>query len=527
MPVINANHTGATKTTMFGQPAYPGYPGNNEGVAHSQPPSGDLQGMVGASGSTHIGYDHSVLFEPNNEGTATAQPSSGGAPNYSAAQLAQMYNNANAESTNPQHVYYSSGSSGNLQVSTSPSAAQASSTASTASPSKVSITESPPATGANQLPGWVAAELQSGKISSYTNSSTGQTWYAPGALGSEPEYQSIWLSGPGYSGPVQSSNGNLYINKDGTTIPVTTTQTTKISDNGQVLYNGPTSSAPWLSYGPNGKFEGIQNVLSTSAPPAPNTQLQPFPTSSGTVYLPDSMMVNGVMVTGTWTQNSNGGFSFSPTTYDFSNYGTSLTLTNPTLAELESYNIPPSEAQNILQGANTITLSINPTTGGISSTGQYNAPTLTQAQLNAIINSGILDPAYLSELSPDGTVTINGNELIMNSSPGTATGSNTYTTNQLIALYNSLYNQNYSLPTPQAFWNIAATGLPSEYASAPVTAPTFTTASIPYTGSPTIALPQGWSVNPTTGDLTIQGNTNNGAPTLQQSEQYANAYSQY
>ena len=39
MPVINANHTGATKTTMFGQPAYPGYPGNNEGVAHSQPPS--------------------------------------------------------------------------------------------------------------------------------------------------------------------------------------------------------------------------------------------------------------------------------------------------------------------------------------------------------------------------------------------------------------------------------------------------------------------------------------------------------
>ena len=479
MAVVNGAPKGATRTTMFGQPAYPRYSGAS-GVAHSQPPSG-------------------------------------GAPNYSAAQLAQMYNNANAESTNPQHVYYSSGSSGNLQVSTSPSAAQASSTASTASPSKVSITESPSGSGANQLPGWVAAELQSGKISSYTNSSTGQTWYAPGALGSEPEYQSIWLSGPGYSGPVQSSNGNLYINKDGTTIPVTTTQTTEISENGKALYNGPSTTAPWLSFGSNGKFEGTQNVLPTSAPPAPNTQLQPFTMSSGTVYLPDSMMVNGVMVTGKWSQNADGTFSFSPSTYDFSNFGTSLTLTNPTLAELESYNIPQSQAKNILQGANTITLSINPTTGGMSSTGQYNAPTLTQAQLNAIINSGMLEPAVLSEMNPTATLTIGGNE---------------YTGNQLIALYNSLYNQNYSAQTPQAFWNAAATGLPSSYASAPVTAPTFTTASIPYTGSPTIVLPQGWYTD-SKGNLYVNGQyvngqwTNGQAPTSAQSQQYANAYSQY
>ena len=217
------------------------------------------------------------------------------------------------QSSNPSQAGYVAGlgsashSNSSSSPATSPSAAQPSPT-STASPSKVSITESPPATGANQLPGWVAAELQSGKISSYTNSSTGQTWYAPGALGSEPEYQSIWLSGPGYSGPVQSSNGNLYINKGGTAIPVTTTQTTEISENGKALYNGPSTTAPWLSFGSNGKFEGTQNVLPTSAPPAPNTQLQPFTTPSGTVYLPDSMMVNGVMVTGTWTQDSNGGF---------------------------------------------------------------------------------------------------------------------------------------------------------------------------------------------------------------------------
>ncbi|MCL5419732.1 MAG: hypothetical protein M1354_02535, partial [Candidatus Marsarchaeota archaeon] len=58
---------------------------------------------------------------------------------------------------------------------------------------------------------------------------------------------------------------------------------------------------------------------------------------------------------------------------------------------------------------------------------------------------------------------------------------------------------------------------------APVTTPTFTQSQ----GTATIVLPQGWSVNPTTGDLIIQGNPNNGAPTLQQSEQYANAYAQY
>jgi hypothetical protein len=113
----------------------------------------------------------------------------------------------------------------------------------------------------------------------------------------------------------------------------------------------------------------------------------------------------------------------------------------------------------------------------------------------------------LSELSPTATVTI---------------GKNEYTANQLIALYNSLYNQNNSSQNPQAFWNTAATGLPSGYAAAPVSTPTFTTASIPYTGSPTITLPQGWSVDKN-GNLTVNGNQ----PTPQQSEQYAKAYAGY
>ena len=78
MVVVNGASKGATRTTMFGQPAYPGYSGSS-GVAHAQPPPG-------------------------------------GAPNYSATQLAQMYNNANAESTNPQNVNYGVSSSGHLQL---------------------------------------------------------------------------------------------------------------------------------------------------------------------------------------------------------------------------------------------------------------------------------------------------------------------------------------------------------------------------------------------------------------------------
>ena len=70
MVVVNGAQKGATRTTMFGQPSYPGYSGA-EGVAHAQPPAS----------------------------------SDSGAPNYSASQLAAMYNQANAESTNPQPIH--------------------------------------------------------------------------------------------------------------------------------------------------------------------------------------------------------------------------------------------------------------------------------------------------------------------------------------------------------------------------------------------------------------------------------------
>ena len=50
---------------------------------------------------------------------------------------------------------------------------------STSQSSSLSITQSPAATGESQLPGWIQNALLSGKTSEWTNSKTGQTFYAP------------------------------------------------------------------------------------------------------------------------------------------------------------------------------------------------------------------------------------------------------------------------------------------------------------------------------------------------------------
>ena len=332
MVVVNGASKGATRTTMFGQPAYQGYSGAS-GVAHAQPPPG-------------------------------------GAPNYSAAQLAQMYNNANAESTNPQNVNYGVSSSGHLQLNPPNSPPSSSSSAPAHSGSGVSVSQSPSETGVNQLPQSIQNELESGKTSSWTNPNTGQTWYAPHVLGSAPEYGSIWLSGPGYSGPVQNYNGNLYINSGGNIIPVTTTGTTTITHDGKVLYQGSTAAAPAIEYTAAGKFTGLLNVPETSIPAAEFTNYQTFSTPSGSVSLPTSMQDGPIVETGSWAQNANGGFSFTPSSYQFSNYGTTVTLSNPTIEELESYGISAAQAQDMLQGlSGSLELTISPSTSSTGSSG--------------------------------------------------------------------------------------------------------------------------------------------------------------
>ncbi len=306
----------------------------------------------------------------------------------------------------------------------------------------VSISQTPAATGTNQIPAWIYSQLSSGQMASWTNPSTGQTWYAPGSFGNEPLYQHVWLNGPGYSGPVQNYQGTPYINAGGNIIPVETTQTTKITNNGKTIYNGSTASAPSLKFSSNGTFEGTMNVPGNAPKAAKFSDYQTFTTPNGTVSLPTSIVNGNLIETGTWAQNTDGSFSFEPAQLQFSNGQNTITLTNPTAQELETYGYPQQQAQQIVSqlgsSGGTITLTaVAPATPtgspSISSNINANAPTLSQTQLNTIVNSGILTPSMLGELSPTATVNIGGN---------------TYTTAELIALYNSLANNTYSLPTP-------------------------------------------------------------------------------
>ena len=222
-----------------------------------------------------------------------------------------------------------------------------SSTSQSSSSSGLSITQSPAATGENQLPGWVQNALLSGKTSEWTNSKTGQTFYAPHALGTNA---GIWLSGPNYSGPVSGSGQGAYINEGGSITPVATAPTTTIKNNGVVLYKGASTTAPHIEYSADGKFTGLLNVLQTSTPAAEFTDYQTFNTANGKVSLPTTLQDGPIAETGTWKQNAEGGFSFMPLIYTFADGSTSATLKNPTIQLLESYGISAAQAEQMLKG---------------------------------------------------------------------------------------------------------------------------------------------------------------------------------
>lgn len=195
------------------------------------------------------------------------------------------------------------------------------------------ITQSPAATGTDNLPSWIQRELLSGKTSSWTNPKTGQTWYAPHVLRVN---SGIWVSGPGYSGPVQVSHGNAYINQGGE-IPVTTRPTTTIKNDGSILYRGSSANTPHIEYSTNGKFIGLLNVPETSLPAAKFTDYSTFDTADGKVSLPDSLQDGPITETGSWSPNADGSFSFTPVLFTFADGSTSTTLNNPSVQQLESY----------------------------------------------------------------------------------------------------------------------------------------------------------------------------------------------
>ena len=134
-------------------------------------------------------------------------------------------------------------------------------------------TTTPAATGPNELPGWIASELESGKISSYTNPNTHQTFYGPGVLGGAQEFQKspfnqsgIFVSGPTGAGPISGTVGGA---------PIRITGETVTGANGQPINEMPPET-PQVDYTVFGKGAFINsspqsNAFSVSEDIAGNT----------------------------------------------------------------------------------------------------------------------------------------------------------------------------------------------------------------------------------------------------------------
>ena len=311
-----------------------------------------------------------------NPETTITQPS-----NTSSHNTASSSNNNNNTSTNNNLTKYSMGNVPNNAIPTSAANANAeyidpangnvtyykvpTLSNNVSNNSGVSITETPAATGTNQIPANIQAELQSGKISSWYNPSTRQTWYAPGTLGNVNR-NTIWVEGPGYSGPLSTyyptsskSNGISYINAGGNVNLATTTQTTTIKDNGKTLYTGSSKEAPHIEF-KNGKFSGLLNIPNLSSPAATFTEYQTI----GSTSLPNSIQETpNIIATGKWSINTDGGFNFTPSTYTFDNGQSTIYLANPNAEELETYGLSPEEAEQLTnQFKGSIKLTVTPTT---------------------------------------------------------------------------------------------------------------------------------------------------------------------
>ena len=524
MPVINPNSNNGN--------------GGSGANTHAVP-SNYAQNLASQIAQMNARQSQQVSTSPSAAPTAPTQASTAPAVStpsgYTAAQLAQMYNAANAESINPQNVHYGVGSTGNLQVNAPPSA--------TAPNSGSSITISPAATGLNQLPGWIQSQLQSGKISSWTNPNTGQTFYGPNTIGNG---NTIWVNGPSGSGPITSAiNGQM----------VQITHSTG---------NIPLSQAPASA--------------TASGSGIPLVDYQTFGTTAKLSF-PDPH--NGAF---TLTISLSNGDTF---TYSGSVGGVPLgtilaqdqavdqAWSAYQAAQQNLQNVPAGASITVTQGTNGLNLDINAAPGTSLPTQTTTiAPgfTITEPTPTATFEaaSALLSSAFMNGINPSKTYTSDGitftgsqlqnmyesyesqiNTALTQENPqvtvsGTTANFNSLTTaeqqqyvqqqtDQYLqnmqyngAGYYSINGKNVYISNPAYYATLLGNGTIGEYEGttaplAPVSTPTFTTA----TPTPTIELPQGWSVNPTTGDLTIQGNPNNGAPTLQQAEQYANAYSQY
>ena len=517
----------------------------------------------GGSGVSSSAPSQASVAKANSQSSSQSsltQYSAGNVP--SNAQLATKAT-ANASYTSPSGtVYYynvpSSGSSGGS------SSGGGGGNGGGSSSSGVTATQSSSATGINQLPSNIQSQLQSGQIRAWVNPSTGQTFYAPNAIG---QGNTIWVNGPTGSGPISGLIG-------GQSIQITGPNTT-YTQGGKTLYSGPTSAAPALLYSTTGKFEGLQ------AQPTPLTQPNSgigsmnynafgtnakisFPNTNGSAFTVTVDLPNG----NTFTYNGN--VSGVPLgTINAQDQAVEQAWSAFQAAQ-SLQNIPQGSAITVTQSNNGLDININtvPTTTlptQTTSIGQGITVTSLTPTAIAVAAAPLLNSKSLNTINPTQTytsdgVSFTGAELLSmyvdyesqltsyftKNNPVVTVGSTTAPYNSLswaqqqqyIQQQTDQYTQSLGYQGPgyyeinkanvyisnpayyTASLNNGAIGLyeGTTAPQAPVTTPTFATT----TGTPTIVLPQGWSTD-SNGNIYVNGQ----APTLQQSIQYANAYAQY
>ena len=237
----------------------------------------------------------------------------------------------------------------------------------------------------------------------------------------------------------------------------------------------PSGATVQVSESPQGLQTNIRlsSINGVSAPQ--NSQYQTVQISPGiTEQLPTTVNNNGITTNGSWTQGSNGGFSFTPTSQVFTASNSDTLILNPSnpqdltlLNDLIGTSLTYSQLQ-ALQSSNTpITLTLTQSPNGGSSIG---------------ITTGAMSGATSITFPKESTINGQSQNFFANN-------------------FNSIYPAGQDAITQQ----VLSTGIP---------------AYDPNTGK--LALPTGWSLD-SNNNLII----NNQQPTLQQSEQFANALSGY
>ena len=492
--------------------------------------------------NTNTGFGQGSTGAHTNTVPSHSSMPSRGPANYTAAQLAQSYNAANAASTNPQNVHYSVGPSGNLQISTSPSVAS--------TPSVQATNQSPSANATSTQT--VSNLAPSTSASPYMNANTpaAQQYIALAKAYGVPITQQAINNA---NSPTNPSNFGVYGGYGNAATTGSTTTPVTGSGLPGVTYQTFGSTAKLSFPDPHGSAFEVQVPLpggstftySGNVAGVPlgtiNAQDQAI-AQAWSAYQAAQQGLQGVPAGASMTvTQGNNGLNLNINTAAGTSLPTQTVAIAPGLTFTGPTSVATAEAAASLLNS-AFMKNLNP-----SKTYTSDGITFTGSQLQTMY-ANYEDQIYAALLSANPIVTVGGTTTNFNSL--TLAQQTEYTMQQTDQyLQNMQYNgpgyyningKNVYITNSSSYGTELGNGVIGTYegqtapqaasatSSAPVTVPTFTTAS----GSPLIELPQGWYTD-ANGNLYVNGNSVNGqftggqAPSLQQSEQYANAYAGY